>query len=147
MGNGVQVDLNGPLLAFGVDFEYLILGLEDLQDGSFVVPAEDGKQRNEGVVVDLMAGIDKVAVHFLEIWLDDCRFAVGLLLASFSRLHLVTTNAMRGNELFPQKFILIYEYPSTLTFLLHYPFPSRSLDSTSHLHPMFNLRNESKPTY
>ena len=42
MGNGVQVDLNGPLLAFGVDFEYLILGLEDLQDGSFVVPAKDG---------------------------------------------------------------------------------------------------------
>lgn len=48
------------------------------------------------MVVDLMAGIDKVVVHFLEIWLDDCWFVVGLLLASFPGLHFVNSNTEKS---------------------------------------------------
>lgn len=56
---------------------------------------EYGQQRNKRMVIDLMTGICKVAVHFLEIWLDDCWLAVGLLLASFPGLHFVNSNAKK----------------------------------------------------
>lgn len=96
VSNGVQVDLYRSFLAFWVDLEYLVLGLQDLKDWSFVMFSDYGKQRNERVVIDLMAGIDKVIVHFLEIRFDDCRLVVCLLLASFPGLHFVNNNTKKS---------------------------------------------------
>lgn len=141
MRDGVQVDLYWSFLALGVDLEDLILGLEGLEDGAFVVLSEDGEKRHERVVVNLVAGFDKVAVHFLEIWPDYYGFLVGLLFAPFSGLHLVNwkENAITGySHTNSSLFMNILQHTRTLFFYTYL-----SPLSLSSLH----LRNETPPIY